>query len=348
MNPATTGSKKSETPGRRLALPEAKGKQIMKTSTQTHVLVLAVLTCSVMTLAPGSALAQPVCGPPPPPPPATKWRIRNATVQANSGQWVLREMHFCADADCTQPLTGGTAIDSGDSTSWSLPEYAFDGDTTTFWKTFDTDVAGQSWLGMDFGANTGVHGIYIKTDNVVYSVDTIYVEYYDSNLGQWITADILYDVPAASELTYSVKIRQSFPISWRIRNATVQANSGQWVIREMDFCTDPDCNTPLTGGTAFDSGDSTSWSLPEYAFDGDTTTFWKTFDTDVAGQSYIGQDFTSITEAHGLYIKTDNVVYSVDSIYVEYYDALSAQWVTLDTLDDVPAASELTYSLSCP
>jgi hypothetical protein len=320
--------------------------QTMKTNAQT--LALAALACFVISLVPDSAMAQPVCGPPPPPPPATKWRIRNATVQANSGQWVFREMAFCADASCNQKLTGGTAIDSGDSATWAPPEEAFDGDTSTFWKTFDTDVAGQSWIGMDFGTSTGVHGIYLKTDNVVYSVDTIYVEYYNPTLGEWVTADILYDVPAASELTYSVKIRQAFPISWRIRNATVQANSGQWVFREMDFCADPDCNEPVTGGTAFDSGDSRTWSLPENAFDDDTSTLWKTFDADVAGQSYIGLDFPSITNVQGIYLKTDNVVYSVDSIYVEYYDAVSQEWVTADTIDSIPAASELTYSLSCP
>ena len=319
-------------------------------NTKTQLLVLAALPCfaiPMIVMTPSSALGQPLCSPPPPPP-ATKWRIRNASVQANSGQWVLREMRFCADADCTQPLTGGTAIDSGASLSWSLPEYAFDGDTSTLWKTFDTDVVGQSWIGMDFGTNTGVHGIYLKTDNTVYSVDSIYVDYYDANLGAWVTADMIHEIPAASELTYSVKIRPYFPISWRIRNATAQANSGQWVIREMDFCTDPDCTQAVSGGTAFDSGDSRSWSLPENAFDDDTSTLWKTFDTDVPGQSYIGQDFTSITEAHGLFIKTDNTVYSVDSIYVEYYDAVSEAWNIADTLTDVPAASELTYSLPCP
>lgn len=167
-------------------------------------IAIGALAGLLTTLTPGAALAQPVCGGPQPPPPATKWRIRNASVQANSGQWVLREMRFCADPDCNQPLTGGTAIDSGDSRSWSLPENAFDGDTSTLWKTFDTDVAGQSWLGVDFGTITEVHGIYLKTDNVVYSVDSIHVEYYDALDQAWVTLDTLDDVPAASELTYAL------------------------------------------------------------------------------------------------------------------------------------------------
>ena len=183
--------------------------------------------------------------------------------------------------------------------------------------------------------------------NTVYSVDSIFVDYYDNNLGEWVVADIIDDIPSGSELTYEVKIRQTFPMSWRIRNGSVQANSGQWVIREMDFCADAACTQPLTGDTTFDSGDSKSWSLPANAFDDDTSTFWKTFDTDVIGQSYIGQDFIDITEARGLYIKTDNTVYSVDTIDVEYYDALLADWVVAETLTDVPASSELTYSI-CP
>ena len=178
----------------------------MKTNNQNHsqLFVISALAGFVLTMAPGSALAQPECPAPQPPPPATKWRIRNASAQANSGQWVIREMAFCADEACTQTLTNGTAFDSGDSRSWSLPENAFDGDTSTLWKTFDTDVAGQSYIGMDFGVNTGVHGLYIKTDNVVYSVDSIYVEYYDALSAEWVTLDTLESVPSGSELTYSL------------------------------------------------------------------------------------------------------------------------------------------------
>src|SRR5690606_6130102 len=75
---------------------------------------------------------------------------------------------------------------------------------------------------------------------IVYSVCSIYVEYDDGT--EWGTADFIDDNPATSELTYGVNIRDSFPVSWRIRNATVQQNTGQWVLREIDFCADPDCN----------------------------------------------------------------------------------------------------------
>ena len=283
------------------------------------------------------------CGPGPS---ATKWRIRNASVQENSGQWSFREMAFCADAECNEPLSG-TAIDSGDSASWAPPEYAFDGDTSTLWKTFDADVAGQSWIGLDFGAPTAVHGLYLKTDNVVYSVDNIYVEYYDADADEWVTADYLGDVPAASELNYEVQVRDRFPVQWRVRNATVQANTGQWSFREMDFCSDAACSDVENGGTAIDSGDSAEWAPPAYAFDDDTNTLWKTFDADVAGQSWIGMDYgNQITEIGGVYLETDNVVYSVDTIYVEYFDVIEQAWITSDYLTNVPAASELTYAVA--
>src|SRR5690606_11548589 len=128
---------------------------------------------------------------------------------------------------------------------------------------------------------------------IVYSVGSIYVEYHDGT--EWVTADFIDDIPATSELTYGVNIRDSFPLSWRIRNATVQQNTGQWVLREIDFCADPDCNQPLADGTAIDSGDSPAWALPAYAFDNDTSTFWKTFDTDVTGQSWLGMDYDTLT-----------------------------------------------------
>ena len=277
-----------------------------------------------------------------PAPTATKWRIRNAAVQPDSGQWVFREIDFCADTACNQPLTGGTAIDSGDAPAWAVASNAFDNDTTTFWKTFDTDVAGQSWIGLDFGVATAVHGVRIQTDNVVYSVDSIYVEYFDANTSTWVVADYLGNVPDATTVTYDVELRDRFPTQWRVRNAAVQDDSGQIVLREMDFCADPTCATPFTGGTAIDSGASESWSLPSYAFDGDTTTFWKTFDADVAGQSYLGMDFGEITDVRGIYLQTDNVVYSVDSMYVEYYDVVDQEWVTADYLGNLPAASNVT------
>ncbi|WP_428261799.1 hypothetical protein [Haliangium sp.] len=315
------------------------------TKTISQLLTVSTLTAAALVAgAPDAAQAQPACSPPPPVY-ASKWRIRNAAVQQNTGQWVLREMDFCADPACNQPL-GGLAIDSGDSRSWSLPENAFDNDTSTLWKTFDADVAGQSWIGMEFPTNVQVRGLYIKTDNVVYSVDAIYVEYFDGS--DWITADYFDSVPSGSELTYDVKVRDAFPVSWRIRNAEVQANSGQWVLREIDFCADPECTEALADGTAVDSGDSRTWSPPEYAFDDDTSTFWKTFDTDVAGQSWLGMDYDTLTPVHGLYLKTDNVVYSVGSIYVEYYDLIADEWVTAEVIDSIPSGSELTYGIGCP
>ena len=48
------------------------------------------------------------------------------------------------------------------------------------------------------GANTGVHGIYLKTDNVVYSVDSIYVEYYDLVDQAWVTAETIGSIPSGS------------------------------------------------------------------------------------------------------------------------------------------------------
>ena len=186
---------------------------------------------------------------------STKWRIRNAAPQQNSGQWVLREMDFCADPECTQPLNG-LAIDSGASKSWSAPANAFDNNTSTLWKTFDASVAGQSWIGLEFPQPVAVGGIYLKTDNVVYSVGAIFVEYWDANTNTWVTADFIGKLPAGAELHRDVEIRDTFPIKWRIRNAAAQGNSGQIVLREMDFCADADCATPLTDGTAIDSGAS--------------------------------------------------------------------------------------------
>lgn len=39
------------------------------------------------------------------------------------------------------------------------------------------------------------------------------------------------------------------------------------------------------------------------------------------------------------------IVYSVGSIYVEYYDLVEPAWVTAQTIDSIPANSELTYGI---
>jgi len=135
---------------------------------------------------------------------------------------------------------------------------------------------------------------------IVYSVGSIYVEYHDGT--EWVTADFIDDIPATSELTYGVNIRDSFPVSWRIRNATVQQNTGQWPSGRRSTPT-----SPASPGSAW----TTTRSRP----------------------------------VHGLYLKTDNVVYSVGSIYVEYYDLVEPAWVTAQTIDSIPANSELTYGI---
>lgn len=136
---------------------------------------------------------------------ASQWRIVNTSVSPNTGQWVIRELDFCADADCNEVLAG-TAIDSGASESWSVAANAFDNDNSTMWKTFDTDVIGQSWIGLTLDAPVSVAGLYIKTDNVVYSVDAFDVQYYDQANASWVTSEALTNVPAASELNYALEV----------------------------------------------------------------------------------------------------------------------------------------------
>ena len=99
------------------------------------------------------------------------------------------------------------------------------------------------------------------------------------------TGDELGAELSEDELDDDVELRNGPPLAatkWRIRNAAVQANTGQWVFREIDFCADPACNHPIPGGMPFDSGDSANWASPQNAFDNNNSTMWKTFDADVA------------------------------------------------------------------
>ncbi|HRI63967.1 MAG TPA: lectin-like protein [Polyangium sp.] len=139
---------------------------------------------------------------------STKWRLRNASIPS-SGQWSFRELKFCTDSACASPLSG-TAIDSGHAMSWALASYAFDGNTSTMWKTTDANAEGTSWIGLELASAADVKGVYLKTDNIVYHSDDIYVEYYDSSAGLWVTTDVLEDLPASSDLTKSVSSMRSY------------------------------------------------------------------------------------------------------------------------------------------
>lgn len=261
-----------------------------------------------------------------------KWRIRNATAIDATGQWVIRELAFCADADCAEPLSGA-AFDDGNSRDWSLPANAFDGDDDTLWKTFGVE-AGAAYIGLEFDSPQQVAGIAVDKDNAVYIPDAFYVEYHDADADEWVVADyIQYD---GADVQTAVPSRERYPTAWRISTA-VDTASNAWALRELDFCADADCATPLAG-TVIESGDAYAWAPAEQAFDDDVDTFYKTSSAD-AGQ-YIGLDFGALTDVAGLYVRTDNAVYTAGELKVEYYDIVSAEWVVADYVMGFAASAD--------
>ncbi len=139
---------------------------------------------------------------------STRWRLRNASIPS-SGQWAFRELSFCADEDCAVVLDG-TAIDSGHAMGWAPAENAFDGDTSTMWKSTDADVEGQSWIGLELSSASDVRGVTIQTDNVVYASEDIYVEFYDADSGLWVTTDLLTDLAPSTTVTLPVSSTRSY------------------------------------------------------------------------------------------------------------------------------------------
>lgn len=257
------------------------------------------------------------------------WRIRNVDSPSTS-QWVIRELAFCRDAACAEPLTG-TAIDSGDAMGWAPASNAFDGDPSTMWKTNGT-VDGGSYIGLDIGYPVEVGGLFFQADNAVYAISALTVEYYDDDAGEWVVADYLGGLPVFTDVEREVTVRDRFPTAWRIRNDDTPS-SAQWSFRELDFCADAACAAPLAGA-AIDHGDAYDWAPAANAFDDDISTLWKTRAID-PGEGYIGLAFDTVTEVAGLYLRTDNVVYSVEGLFVEYYDVVAGEWVTADYINDL-------------
>ncbi len=271
----------------------------------------------------------------------TAWRLRNAVESHNGSNWALRELTFCADAACAEGLSGA-AFDSGHAFDWAPVENAFDGDTGTFWKTTGS-AAGEVYIGQSFDAVTEVGGLYLRTDNIVYTVDEVLVEYYDAVAEAWVTADYLTGFDGSADDTRAVTVRDRFPVSWRLRNAVESHNGSNWALRELTFCADAACAEGLSG-EAFDSGHAFDWAPVEQAFDGDSGTFWKTTGS-AAGEVYLGQDFAGVTEVGGLYLRTDNIVYTVDEVLVEYYDIVSGGWVTAASLAGFAGSADHTIGL---
>lgn len=124
-------------------------------------------------------------------PEARAWRLRNA-VSSNGNAWALRGLRFCPDLALLcdgDSAISGQPFDDGGSRSWSLPENAFDEDYSNFWKNFNGPRIGESYIGMVYNDTIGssfprvsIQSIGIRPDNIVYTVDEIYVEYW---VGAW-------------------------------------------------------------------------------------------------------------------------------------------------------------------
>lgn len=267
---------------------------------------------------------------------STTWRLRNALGTA-SGQWVIRELDFCADAQCDHPFSG-TAFDDGHSPSWGAPANAFDGAHGTFWKAFDVE-AGSSYIGLEFEVERAVRGVRITLDNVVYLPAAYVVEYYDDDAGDWVTVDYIEVTGSDTSYQTPVPSRDSWPTAWRLLSTAATDNGVS--LREVAFCTDSDCADTVDGEPI--ASDSGAWTPASNAFDGDSSTTWTSSSGD-AGQ-YIGLDFGALTDIEAVYLYTRGSAYIPDEYEVQYYDVVRDEWVTVASLTGLVARNMYTVAL---
>ena len=138
------------------------------------------------------------------------WRIRNAGTPSGNA-WALRGLKFCLDKECND-VVSGSPFDSGNSPDWALPSSIFDDETDpdfgNFWKNFDGPELGKAYVGLVLDEPSCVEAIDLRPDNEVYSVDSVYVEFWsgegdvNGEGGEWLIYAALIDLPGTEETEY--------------------------------------------------------------------------------------------------------------------------------------------------
>lgn len=216
----------------------------------------------------------------------TIWRVTNGEVIPD--RWVLPSLNFYSDFDCSQTLDGAKQMSSGYVIGFGM-ENADDNDVSTEWLSSCANCGvGQAWLGVFVPVKSWVRCVRIfQRVRVQSSSKSIVVETLGSS--SWVQAMVANNLDFGTwEMVYVPRpgtSSQDYRVRWRVVNA--QPTSDRWSVGDLRLYVSPGC-TNEAYGVQISSGYLMGYDLAA-AFDGSTSTYWKSSCRKCAsGQAWLG------------------------------------------------------------
>lgn len=219
----------------------------------------------------------------------------------------------------------GTPISSGDGTNngVSHPKTdAFDGDTTTYWQSAQTNISGNAWIGYDFGVGVSqlVKSVYLYQAVNADAVTSVKIQYSNDST-TWTTVATVSVVPNLNNIDLSsntVSARY-----WRVlANSGVGTSGWSWNVQELQF--------QVLGAGTFITTPSTAFTNPTRLIVEAEYTGAVTFDVTLDGANWLTNvklaSFIDLSSLSGTIIKVRAnipVGGSVQSLGLAWYDPTS-------------------------
>lgn len=138
---------------------------------------------------------------------------------------------------CNYPdlSNGGTAISGGDSNPSYAAGCAFDNSKSSFWISSQagSSLVGNAYIGYDFGIQKSVGGVSI-TPVSYSSVNSAYVQYYDTATSQWVTVQTI-NIAAGENAQYFWFDSAISAIKWRLLAKSENSSGYNWAVFNLEF-----------------------------------------------------------------------------------------------------------------
>ena len=127
------------------------------------------------------------------------------TTGASVTYWIVTEIEFYGNLDCTGPVNNdGEPVSSGYFSENFAPKNAFDSDETTQWDSGCENVDKEHWIGMEYDTPREVMCIsYVNGDDYYYNgyfAMTIEIQGKETSTGLWIELMTVNPMDSTSKL----------------------------------------------------------------------------------------------------------------------------------------------------
>lgn len=288
------------------------------------------------------------------------WRIYVTASNGTTWHQAGSEMQMATILGGANVCTGGTAISSGDESSFPASNL-FDGSTTNFHQWLGSTL--PKWVGYDFGAGNAKDIVELRMRSHADWIDRMPSAFqfqYSDDGSTWTTLWTMNgqggNWSAAAYTAFTGDMRYDDPgitaRFWRVRATAAQAGN-IFAAREIKMFLTGSSVNQCTGGSIFCSGVAGSAYPPSFAFDGNagvSDNFWASAATLPTTAQWIGYKFSSAKSIASLaFTARDDLNQAPKDFVIEYWDGATFQ--TMATVTGAPAwanSETRTYSWAAP